>query len=62
VDFSKLAGEAKKLVDERGGPQSVKEDALELKDIATSDESLMDKAKDAAEALKQPGAPGAHGQ
>jgi hypothetical protein len=58
MDLGKLADEAKKLVDERGGMDSLKEDAEELKDIATGDESLVDKAKEAAEAVKDPGAPG----
>ncbi len=58
MDLGKLADEAKKLVDERGGMDSLKEDAEELKDIATGDGSLADKAKEAAEAIKDPGAPG----
>lgn len=33
-------------------------DAIELKNIASKDESRLDKAKDAATALKDPGAPG----
>lgn len=57
MDFNKVAGKAKELIDKRGGPESVKEDALELKDIAGSDENLVDKAKDAVQALKEPGAP-----
>ena len=58
MDLNKITDEAKQLVDERGGIKSVEEDAMELKDIAGKDESLTDKAKDAAEALKDPGAPG----
>ena len=58
MDLGKLADEAKKLVDERGGMDSLTEDAEELKDIATGNGSLVDKAKDAAEAVKDPGAPG----
>ena len=58
MDLGKLADEAKKLVDERGGMDSLKEDAEELKDIATGDDGLADKAKEAAEAVKDPGAPG----
>ena len=58
MDWNKLAGQAKKMIDKRGGIESVKEDALELKDIASEKGSLADKAKDAAEALKDPGAPG----
>ena len=48
--------EVEHLLDERGGLDSVKEDALELKDIVEGDGSLVDKAKEAAEAIKDPGA------
>ena len=58
VNFRRLADQAKKIVDKRGGTESVKEDAEELKDIATGKGSIKDKAKDAAEAIKDPGAPG----
>jgi hypothetical protein len=58
MNLGKLADEAKKLIDKRGGMKSVKEDARELKDIAGEKGSMADKAKDAAEALKDPGAPG----
>ena len=58
MDLGKLADEAKKLVDDRGGIDSLKKDAEELKDIATGKGSLVDKAKEAAEAVKDPGAPG----
>jgi hypothetical protein len=59
VDFKKLSDKAKDLVDRRGGTGSVKEDAAELKEIATGKGSLSDKAKAAAAALKDPGAKGA---
>jgi hypothetical protein len=58
MDLGKLADEAKKLVDDRGGMDSLKEDAEELKDIATGKGSLVDKAKEAAEAVKDPGGEG----
>ena len=58
MDFGKLVDEAKDLVEERGGVDSLKADAEELKDIATGDGSVVDKAKEAAEAVKDPGAPG----
>ena len=58
MDIGKLTDEAKKLIDERGGMDALKEDALELKDIATGEGSLTDKAKAAAEAVKDPGAKG----
>jgi len=59
MDFNRLANRAKDLFNKRGGADAAKEDFNELKDIAGSKESLGDKAKDAAAALKDPGAPGA---
>ena len=44
-----------------GGDRSAKdakEDAMEVKDTATSDESMTDKAKEGYEEVKDPGAPG----
>jgi hypothetical protein len=58
VDLNKIVGEAKELIDERGGVEGLKDDALELKDIAEGEGSLTDKAKAAAAALRDPGAPG----
>ena len=58
MNFGKLTAKAKKLIGKRGGMQSVKEDAMELKDIATGGGSIKDKAGAAGEALKDPGAPG----
>ena len=58
MDLKKLTDEAKELVDKRGGTESVKEDGEELKDIFSGKGSLTDKAKEAAEALKDPGAEG----
>jgi hypothetical protein len=63
MDWKKLADQAKAVVDKRGGSQSVKEDAEELKDIAQGQGSMSDKLKSAAEAIKEPGAhqgPGAN--
>jgi hypothetical protein len=51
-----LAGKAKQLIDRRGGTGSLKEDAEELRAIARSEGTLGDKAKRAAEAVKEPGA------
>jgi hypothetical protein len=61
VDFKKLGDKARDLIDKRGGTDSLKEDATELKDIATQKGSLSDKAKAAAAALKEPGAKGEEG-
>jgi hypothetical protein len=61
MDLGKLADEARHLVDERGGVDSLEQDAEELKDIAEGKGSLVEKAKEAAEAIKDPGAPGTPG-
>jgi hypothetical protein len=46
----------KRAVDERGGTEALKEDAKELKDVATEKgRSAADKAKDAAAAVRDPG-------
>ncbi len=58
VNFKKLADKAKDVVDKRGGVDSLKEDAEELRGIAKGKGSLTDKAKAAGEAVKDPGAPG----
>jgi hypothetical protein len=58
MDLKRLANKAKELVDRRGGTESLKEDAAELKDIATGQGSVSDKAKEAVEAVKDPGAAG----
>lgn len=58
MDIDKLTDAAKRIVEERGGTDALKEDLSELKDIASSEGSLTDKAKRAAEAIKDPGAPG----
>ena len=58
MDIDKLADQAKKLIDDRGGMDALKEDAEELKDIAQGEGSLTDKAKAAVDAIKDPGAEG----
>lgn len=58
MKIKSLFDKAKKTVDDRGGVQSLKEDAAELKNVATGKGSLGDKAKGAAAAIKEPGAPG----
>jgi hypothetical protein len=55
MDLKKLFSKGKKMVDDRGGVDSLKEDAQELADIAKGKGSLGDKAKDAAAAVKEPG-------
>jgi hypothetical protein len=56
VKFEKLALRAKKMVDERGGLESLKADAAQLKDIAKGEGTMSEKAKAAAQAIKTPGA------
>ena len=58
MDIDKLADQAKKLIDDRGGMDALKEDAEELKDIAQGEGSVTDKAKAAVDAIKDPGAKG----
>jgi hypothetical protein len=56
VDFSKLARKAKQIYTKRGGAQAAKGDAREVGGILKSEGTITDKAKRAAEALKEPGA------
>jgi hypothetical protein len=58
MKLNKLFDKAKKTIDDRGGIESLKGDAQELKGIATGKGSIKDKAKDAAAAIKDPGTPG----
>jgi hypothetical protein len=58
MDFKKLADKAKDTIDKRGGMDSLKADAQELKKVAQRKGSLSDKAKAAAAAIKDPGARG----
>jgi hypothetical protein len=58
MDFKRLSERAKRLIDKRGGSESLKQDANELRDIARGEGSLSDKAKAAADAIKEPGAKG----
>jgi hypothetical protein len=48
----------KQEVEDRGGTDALKEDATEVKDDVTEEGSFSDKAKDVAEDVKDPGAPG----
>jgi hypothetical protein len=58
MNIGKLARLGKKVADKRGGVEGLKGDAEQLKDIAKSEGSVKDKAKRAAEALRDPGASG----
>ena len=53
VNFKSITDKAKELVEKRGGTDSLKEDAGELKDIAKGPGTLSDKAKAAVEELSQ---------
>lgn len=54
-NLSTLATKAKEVVEKRGGTDSLKQDAAQLRSIAKGPGSITDKAKAAAEALKRPG-------
>jgi hypothetical protein len=62
MDLKGLADKAKQVFQQRGGATAAKEDAQELRDISHEQGSMTDKAKDAAAAIKEPGAPGSSGQ
>jgi hypothetical protein len=55
MNFKKLTDKAKQVVDSRGGVDSLKEDAQQLREIAKGEGSLKDKAKEAVSAVKSPG-------
>jgi len=56
MNLKSLQHRAKLLIDRRGGTDSLKADAEELKNIAKGPGSVADKAKRAGDALKDPGA------
>jgi hypothetical protein len=62
VNLRKLATKAKDTIDKRGGVESLKADAEELKKVAKVEGSLKDKAKQAAAAIKEPGAKAGDGE
>jgi hypothetical protein len=53
MDIEKLAETAAHQVNEHGGVGGIEHDAEKLAGIAGSNESLVDKAKDAAAVLKE---------
>jgi hypothetical protein len=57
MDLNRWTAKAKDMLQRRGGTDSLKEDAAELRDIAGGKGSTGDKAKAAFEAIKEPGAP-----
>lgn len=58
MNLGKLTRIAKQQIDRRGGPEALKRDAEQLRKIAQGKGSAGDKAKRAADALRQPGAGG----
>jgi hypothetical protein len=58
VNLRRLTDRAKDMIEKRGGTDALKEDARELRDIAKRQGSLKDKAKAAADAVRDPGARG----
>ncbi len=57
MDLKRLTDRAKQVIDERGGTERLKKDAERLRAIATGPGSARDKAKAAADALKEPAPP-----
>jgi hypothetical protein len=62
MNLKKLAAKAKQTIDDRGGVDSLKADAEELKKVAKGEGSIKDKAKRAAQAIKEPGAKAGDGE
>ena len=58
MGFADIAKKAKSAFEKRGGADALKKDVGELTDIAKSKGSIADKAKKAAQAIKDPGAEG----
>jgi hypothetical protein len=56
MDWKRVADQAKQVINKRGGTESLKEDAGELRNIAEGPGTLSEKAKRAAEAIREPGA------
>lgn len=56
MNLKSIANKAKQAIDKRGGTDGLKENLGELQNIAKGQGSAKDKAKRAADALKNPGA------
>ncbi|MCW2955021.1 MAG: hypothetical protein JWQ48_4191 [Conexibacter sp.] len=59
MKLNRIADMAKQAIDKRGGIDALKQDLNEVKDVARGKGSLREKARAAAEAMKQPGSGGA---
>jgi hypothetical protein len=56
MDWKALTDKAKQVFQQRGGSKAAKEDAEELRNIAQEQGPTADKAKEAAAAIREPGA------
>lgn len=56
MDFKGMVDKAKQMFQQRGGAKAAKEDAEELRGVAQEQGSFTEKGKDAAEAIREPGA------
>jgi hypothetical protein len=56
MDWKGMVDKAKQVFQQRGGAPAAKEDAQELRDISQEQGSVADKGKDAAAAIREPGA------
>jgi hypothetical protein len=56
MNWKAMADKAKQTFQQRGGSKAAKEDAEELRNIAQGQGSITDKAKQAAAAIREPGA------
>jgi len=55
MNFKRLTDQAKAAIDKRGGSDALKGDLAELKGVARGKGTLKEKAKAAADKLKEPG-------
>ncbi len=55
--FNRIADLARQAIDKRGGIDALKQDLGEVRDVATGRGTLREKARAAADALRQPGRP-----
>lgn len=62
MKLGKLVDRARSEIDRRGGKDALRKDADELRNIAKGPGSFSEKAKKAAEAVKDPGAKGPDGK
>ena len=56
MNWRAMADKANQVFQQRGGATAAKEDTEELRNIAQGQGSVADKVKQAAEALREPGA------